>query len=305
MHRMTRTVFMGSPEFAVPILRALASHYSILAAVTRPDRPSGRGRGLKMPEVKQAATEMGLNVLQPEKLSSPDVLARLRDIAPDLIVVAAFGQVLKPDILALPAHGCLNVHASLLPRWRGAAPIPACILAGDPETGVTILRMDPGLDTGPILAQDRIPIDPIETTASLTGKLALLGAELLIETLPAYLAGNLQSRPQESLGVTHAPMLHKDDGLLDFGLSATDLERRVRAFNPWPGAYLIWDHARLKVHRARPHAMAADIGKRLAIDHEPAVGSAGGLLVLQEVQPEGKRVMSGRDFLLGNRDWVQ
>jgi methionyl-tRNA formyltransferase len=302
---MTRTVFMGSPEFAVPILRALASHYSILSVVTRPDRPSGRGRGLKMPAVKRAAGELGLTVLQPEKLSSPEVVAGLRDLAPDLIVVAAFGQLLKPDILALPAHGCLNVHASLLPRWRGSAPIPASILAGDPETGVTIMRMDPGLDTGPILAQDRIPIDPVETAASLTDKLALLGAGLLIETLPPYLAGNLQARAQDELGITHAPLLHKDDGLLDFGLSARDLERRVRAFNPWPGAYLIWDHARLKVHRARAHAATAAAGRRLQVDREPAVGSADGLLVLQEVQPEGKRIMNGRDFLLGSRDWVQ
>jgi methionyl-tRNA formyltransferase len=302
---MTRTIFMGSPEFAVPILRALASHYSILTVVTRPDRPSGRGRALKMPAAKQAAMELGLSVLQPEKLSSPEVIADLRDLAPDLIVVAAFGQLLKPDLLDLPAHGCLNVHASLLPRWRGAAPISASILAGDPETGVTIMRMDPGLDTGPILAQDRIPMDPAETTASLTGKLALLGADLLIETLPPYLAGSLQARPQASLGITHAPMLHKDDGLLDFSLSARELERRVRAFNPWPGAYLIWDHSRLKVHRARVHAAPAAAGLRLQIDREPAVGSAEGLLVLQEVQPEGKRVMNGRDFLLGNRDWVR
>jgi len=302
---MTRTVFMGSPQFAVPILRALASHYSILTVVTRPDRPSGRGRAIKMPAAKQAAMELGLNVLQPEKLSSPEVAAQLRDLAPDLIVVAAFGQLLKPEILDLPAHGCLNVHASLLPRWRGAAPIPAAILAGDPETGVTVMRMAPGLDTGPILAQDRIPIDPAETTASLTGKLAHLGADLLIETLPPYLAGNLQARPQDSLGSTHAPMLRKDDGLLDFGLSALELERRVRAFNPWPGAYLVWDHNRLKVHRARAHAAPAAAGTRLQVDREPAVGSADGLLVLQEVQPEGKRVMNGRDFLLGNRDWIQ
>ena len=305
MHRMTRTVFMGSPEFAVPILRALASHYSILAVVTRPDRPSGRGRGLKMPAVKQAAIDLGLNVLQPEKLSSPEVVAHLRGLAPDLIIVAAFGQLLKPAILDLPAHGCLNVHASLLPRWRGAAPIPASILAGDPETGVTIMQMDPGLDTGPILAQDQIPIDPVETTASLTGKLALLGKDLLIETLPPYLAGSLQARTQGSVGITHAPMLRKDDGLLDFGLPARDLERRVRAFNPWPGAYLIWDHARLKVHRARAHAATAAAGKRLDFEREPAVGAADGLLVLQEVQPEGKWAMSGRDFLLGNRAWAQ
>jgi methionyl-tRNA formyltransferase len=305
MHRMTRTIFMGSPEFAVPILRALASHYSILSVVTRPDRPSGRGQGLKMPAVKQAAVDLGLAVLQPERLSSPEVNAHLRTLAPDLIVVAAFGQLLKPEILDLPAHGCLNVHASLLPRWRGAAPIPACILAGDPETGVTIMRMDAGLDTGPILAQDRTPIDPAETTASLSGKLALLGAELLIETLPPYLAGSLPTRPQDLLGVTHAPMLRKDDGLLDFGLPARDLERRVRAFNPWPGAYLVWDHARLKIHRARPHGIKAPVGKRLQVDREPAVGSADGVLLLEEVQPEGKRAMSGRDFLLGNRQWIQ
>jgi methionyl-tRNA formyltransferase len=249
---------------------------------------------------------LGLDVLQPEKVSSPDVVAHLRDLAIDLIVVAAFGQLIRPSLLDVPAHGCLNVHASLLPRWRGAAPIPASILAGDPYTGVTIMRMDPGLDTGPILAQAQVPIGLSDTTASLTSTLAHLGAALLIQTLPRYLAGNLEAQPQDLLGVTHAPMLRKDDALLDFRLSARELERRVRAFNPWPGAYLVWDHGRLKIHRASLHlTAAAPVGRRLEVDGEPAIGSADSLLVLEEVQPEGKRVMSGRDFLLGNRDWVQ
>ncbi len=187
---------MGSPEFALPTLRALAERYPVVGVVTQPDRPAGRGGTLKPPAVKQAALRLGLPVIQPEKLRQPEAMARLHAWAPDVIVVVAFGQILRPEVLDLPPFGCVNVHGSLLPRWRGAAPIQAAILAGDVETGITIMKMDAGVDTGPILSQRALPIAPDETGGSLFEKMSRLGAELLLETLPPYLAGELQPRPQ-------------------------------------------------------------------------------------------------------------
>ncbi len=304
MHRMTRIVFMGSPDFAVPVLRALASHYSIVGVVTRPDQPSGRGRALKPPAVKLAAQELGLDIQQPPRLSSADALQRLQEFSPDLVVVAAFGQILKPEVLGLPTHGCINVHASLLPRWRGAAPIQAAILNGDAETGITIMKMDQGLDTGGILSQSRIPIEADDTAASLTTKLANLGSELLLQTMPAYLAGSLEIVPQDEHLATRAPMLKKQDGLLDFSSPADELERRVRAFNPWPGAHLTWTGGSLKVLRAHVEPGFAPVAKTLEVGRLPAVGTARELLVLDQVQPAGKRSMDGRDFLIGARGWA-
>jgi methionyl-tRNA formyltransferase len=241
--------------------------------------------------------------MQPARLAAPGVFPRLQELAPGLIVVAAFGQILKPEILALPVHGCLNVHASLLPRWRGAAPIQAAILNGDAETGITIMLMDAGLDTGGVLSQDRIPIGPHDTGGTLTEKLSQLGADLLLRTLPAFLGGDLHAVPQEASRATHAPMLKKQDGLLDLSLPAPALERRVRALNPWPGGYFSWNAAILKIHRAHVETGTAAVGQRLVIGHLPAVGTGSDLLVLDELQPAGKRIMDGRLFLLGARGW--
>src|SRR5581483_10813336 len=194
MHLMTRIVFMGSPDFAAPSLQALARHYHIVGVVTQPDRQAGRGREMKSPPIKKLALELGLPIIQPEKLRDPSAMDQLRLWAPDLIVVAAFGQILRPEVLALPPRGCVNVHASLLPRWRGAAPIQAALLAGDSQTGVTIMLMDKGVDTGAIISQSAIPIETDDTGGSLFEKLSRLGADLLIETLPRYISGEL--RPQ-------------------------------------------------------------------------------------------------------------
>jgi methionyl-tRNA formyltransferase len=306
MHMMTRIVFMGSPEFAVPVLRALARQYPVVGVVTRPDRPSGRGGRLTAPPVKFAASELGLPILQPEKLTSPDAIQSLSALSPELIVVAAFGQILKPGVLDMPLHGCLNVHASLLPRWRGAAPIQAAILAGDSETGITIMQMDAGLDTGAILSQRSVSIQPDDTGGSLSEKLAQLGAQLVLETLPKYLppGGDLAAMPQDSSRATYAPMLKKEDGRLDFALPASELARRVRAMNPWPGAYFVWGGSPIKVHRAHVEPGTAPVGERLEVARLPAIGTSLDLLVLDEVQPAGKRAMPGRDFLLGARDWL-
>lgn len=300
-----RVVFMGSPDFSLPTLRALADTYNVVGVVTQPDRASGRGRALKSPPVKLLAQALHIPVVQPEKLRQPEAMEQLRLWNPDLIVVTAFGQILKKDVLYLPRFGCINVHASLLPRWRGAAPINAAILHGDEETGITIMNMDVGLDTGPILTQRSIPLTRDDTAGSVFEKLSHVGADLLIETLPDYLSGKIEPVPQPEVGVTYAPMLKKEEGQLDFTHPADELERRVRAFNPWPGAFMDFDKTLLKIHRARVEAEEVEAGQRLVYREQPAVGAKNGLLVLDEVQPAGKKSMSGKSFLAGARHWAQ
>ena len=296
---------MGSPDFAVPALEALVEQYPVAGVVAQPDRPAGRGGALKPPAVKAAALRLGIPVIQPEKLRNPEAMELLRTWAPDLIVVAAFGQILRPDVLDLPKYGCINIHGSLLPRGRGAAPIQASILTGDTETGITIMKMDPGVDTGPMLSQRAIPITPQDTAGTLFEKLAPLGAELLIETLPRYLSGDLQPQPQPAEGVTYVPMLKKEDGLLDFNQPAALLERRVRAFTPWPGTWFEWNEVPIKVLRARVGAeKSLDAGSRLIIEGYPAISTSEGIFILEEIQPAGKKRMSGKAFLAGARDWV-
>lgn len=302
-----RVVFMGSPDFALPALRLLAQTYRVVGVVTQPDRASGRGRELKAPPVKLLAQELIIPVIQPERLREPEAMAQLKAWNPDLIVVAAFGQILKKDVLELPQHGCINVHASLLPRWRGAAPINAAVLAGDEETGVTIMKMDVGLDTGPMLAKRSLRIKPDDTTGSLIGALSTLGADLLIETLPGYIDGKVTLKPQPEDGVTYAPMLKKEDGRLDFEKPAVELERRIRAMNPWPGAWFEWNGAPLKVLKARTDILFTYMnqtpGNRLVSGNEPVVATSNGFLFLEEVQPPGKKQMSGKSFLAGARNW--
>jgi methionyl-tRNA formyltransferase len=302
---MTNVVFMGSPDFSLPILHSLANTCTVVGVVTQPDRAAGRGRQLKPPPVKSLAQELNIPVIQPEKLRQPEAMEQLRLWNPDLIVVAAFGQILKKDVLYLPRFGCINVHASLLPRWRGAAPINAAILHGDEETGVTIMKMDVGLDTGPILTQRPIPLTRDDTAGSVFEKLSHLGASLLIETLPDYLSGKIEPVPQPEEGMTYAPMLKKEEGHLEFTSPADELERRVRAFNPWPGAFTDFDGTLLKIHRAHVVEGEAEAGQRLVYEEQPAVGAKGGLLILDEVQPAGKKSMDGKSFLAGARHWKQ
>lgn len=296
-----RVVFMGSPDFALPSLRALVKHHHVVGVVTQPDKPSGRGRELKPPPVKTLAQELNIPILQPEKLRDTE---QLQIWNPDLIVVAAFGQILKKNILDLPKYGCLNVHASLLPRWRGAAPINAAILAGDDETGVTIMKMDVGLDTGDMLTKKSLRLMPDMTAGSAFDALSTLGADLLIETIPNWINGSITPQPQNNQLATYAPMLKKQDGLLDFNQSVYELERRVRAMNPWPGAWFEWDGNLLKVMRVSVgEAKSIGIGNRFTLDGRGAVMCADGALILEEVQPAGKKVMSGKSFLSGAKNW--
>lgn len=302
-------VFMGSPDFAVPILRALAEKFTVVGVVTQPDRPSGRGRVIQSPPVKTMAQELGLPVIQPEKLSQAEAVGQLRSWSPDTIVVAAFGQILRAEVLDLPTYGCINVHASLLPRWRGAAPIQATILHGDVETGVTIMLMDAGVDTGPILSQRSIPILPDDTAGELGLRLSELGADLLIETLPDFLSGKINPQPQEEASATYAPMLTKTDGELDFNQPAEILSRQIRAYQPWPGTYTFFNGQRLKIIKASVARIKAPPdsllpGSRTIHDGSPAIVTSQDLLILLEVQPAGKKTMQGREFLKGAREWV-
>jgi methionyl-tRNA formyltransferase len=311
MAPMARVVFMGTPEFAVPSLQALVRHHSVAGVVTQPDRPSGRGQQLVLPAVKQAALDAGLPVIQPRRLSEPAAMQQLEAWQPELIMVAAFGQILRPAVLALPPHGCVNVHASLLPRHRGAAPIAAAILAGDTETGVTIMQMNAGLDTGPILAARRTAIRPDDTTPALAERLAQLGADLLVEVLPDYLTGRLAAQPQDEALATYAPQLKKVDGRLDFTRPAAQLARQVRAMLPWPGAYALLpasvdEAARpLRVLRAavEPGLHGAP-GEVLSTAHGPAIACGQDGLLLIQVQPPGKRPMPAADFARGARQFI-
>ena len=301
-----RLVFMGSPDFALRSLKRLAEDKTVqlVGVVTQPDRPAGRGRNLTPPPVKILAQSLGLEVIQPPRLREPEPFAKLASWQPEMIVVAAYGQILRQNVLDLPQYGCINVHASLLPRWRGAAPIQAAIAAGDIQSGVSIMKMDAGVDNGPVLAQHVVPVLASDNAETLSARLADVGAQLLMETIPGYLQGKIIPQPQDESLVTRAPMLKKEDGLLDFNLPADELVRKIRAFNPWPGAYFIWQDNLLKVHRAftslLPNSAPA---KREIIDGLPAVGASQGWLVLDEVQPAGKKIMSGDVFLNGARQW--
>ena len=305
---MIRIVFMGTPQFAVPTLNALVADHHVVGVVTQPDRPAGRGRELQAAPVKEAAMEHDLPLYQPRSLGKAEALRQLADWSPDVIVVAAFGQILSEDVLGLPPHGCLNVHASLLPRWRGAAPVAAAIRAGDEVTGVTIMKMDAGLDTGPILAQREEPIRADDTRATLTERLSYAGAELMAETLTAYAAGELEPRPQrEEEAATFADQLCKEDGELDWSRTALELDRKIRAFTPWPGTFTFWKGRRLKVLKASPMpGWEGDATPSTVIEvgEGAAVATGEGVLRLEEVQLAGKRAMAIEPFVRGRREFV-
>lgn len=301
-----KIVFMGSPQFAVPSLKALAESYPIMGVVTQPDRPAGRGKILNPPPVKQLALEMEIPVIQPNRMRDPGVFEKLAAWKPDVIVVVAFGQILRQNVLDLAPYGCINVHASLLPRWRGAAPIQAAILAGDPVTGVTIMKLDPGIDTGPILSQIQVPLDDQITTPVLSDQLATKGARLLLETLPDYLAGKLQPVPQPEAGASYAPMLKKEDAILDFQKPVEEISRKIRAFTPWPGSVFEWKNQTIKVLKAVPFKDGSGSpGDHLILKGYPAIQASDGALVIEMLQLPGKKPMDGKAFLNGFRDWVR
>lgn len=317
-----RTVFMGTPEFAVPSLAALAAAgYDLVGVYTRVDQPAGRGHQLAQSPVKGAAHDHGLPVYQPRTLRTAAAQAELAALAPELIVVAAYGLILPQVVLDLPRFGCVNVHGSLLPRHRGAAPIAAAILAGDDETGVSIMLMDAGVDTGPVLSTAAVPIAPEDTTGSLTGKLAALGAELLVTTLPRWLRGEITPWPQPAEGATYAPRISKEDGRIRWAEPAELIARRVRAYHPWPGAYTSWQGQLLKVLRAQVgeqpalahhqiSSRASGVGGRAAgtvvagPGGQVGVVTGAGVLWLIEVQLAGRRALPAAAFVAGARGFI-
>lgn len=310
MSAPVRVVFLGTAPLARASLAALLDAPTVArvaAVVTQPDKPVGRELRVQPSPVKALAVERGLPVLQPARARDAAFLAELSALAPELIVVAAYGQILPPPILELPRHGCLNVHASLLPRWRGAAPIQWAILAGDAATGVTIMQMDAGLDTGAMLAVERTPVRADDTGQTLHDRLATLGAALLVRTIPGWVAGTVPAVPQPADGVTYARKISKEDGAVDWRRPAVEIERRLRAFDPWPGS---WTRlagpaggGRIKLWRAVAVDAAAEAPPGMVLAAGPAglvVRCGEGALNLQELQREGRRRLPAREFLAGN-----
>lgn len=297
-----RTVFMGTPEFALATLQGLIEAGLDLCAVyTQPDRPKGRGNKLTPPPVKELAEQHGIPVYQPLKLRQPEVVEELRALRPDLIVVVAFGQILPKSVLEIPRFGCINVHASLLPRYRGAAPINQAILEGEAVTGVTTMNMDVGLDTGAMLVKKSLVIGPEETAGELHDRLALLGREVMEETLRRLCAGTLVAEPQDDSLHTYAPMLKKEDGLIDWSRSAAAIHNQVRGLDPWPGAYTLLDGEVLKLARTLPQATpVGEPGTILAADGAGVtIACGGGSLLVRELQLPGKKRLAASDFLRG------
>jgi methionyl-tRNA formyltransferase len=305
---------MGTPDFAVPALAALLAPsvglstergWEVVAAVTQPDRPSGRGKKLTPSPVKVTAQVAGIQILQPKSFRTEEAIAELAALKPDLVVVAAFGQILPKRVLTLPPLGCINIHASLLPRWRGAAPVAAAIRAGDVETGVTLMLMEEGLDTGPMIACRAIPVKPTHTRGSLTAELAELGAALLVDTLPAWLTGQIKPQLQDDTQATLAPRLKKEEGFIDWHQSAAEIERQVRAFHPWPGTFTHGPRTQFKVRSVEVAAAISDPDRRppgTVFKHQRkvyVVTGDGGAVRLVTVQPAGKKAMSAEAMLNG------
>ena len=307
---MAHLVFMGSPQFAVPTLEALARDHTLLAVFTQPDKPAGRGQQLTAVPVKQWAVAHGIPVHQPKSFrKEPQAIDVLRDLKPDVIVVAAYGLILPQAVLDEPPLGCLNAHGSILPRHRGAAPITSAILAGDAETGITIMKMDAGLDTGPMLSVAREPIRPDDTTATLSERLSHIGAQLMTDTLPKYLSGEIAPQLQPAEGATYSPKIDKADAQIDWRKPAIEIERMVRAYTPWPGTQTIWNGQVIKILKAgirdQGSGIRGEVGEVVKLsDGSIAVVTGEGVLVLKEIQLAGRKAMKVEDFVRGQPKFI-
>jgi len=299
---------MGTPDFALPSLRSLLSHHQVVGVVTQPDRPAGRGRSIKKSAVKQLAEQADIDVFQPKTLRQEESIERLRKWAPETIVVAAFGQILPEEVLHLPRAGAVNVHGSLLPRWRGASPIQYALLEGDDESGVSLMKMDPGLDTGPVYVQESLEIGPRETASGLHDKLAELGGQMLADHLEAIIEGGLKAMPQDETIATYAPQVKKESGLINWNKSSIEIDRQIRAMTPWPGAFTRWQNKNLKILVARPldgGSLPRGVPGQIMQDGGSVIvlTRAGGLKLV-EVQLAGKRATKIEDFLRGRSDFL-
>ena len=301
---MNTVVFMGSSEFSVPILEMLYSNYDLLGVITQADKKAGRGNQLRMTPVRQYCLENNIKNIQISSLKTNTILYILNKWNPEIIIVAAFGLILPQTVLELPVKGCLNVHASLLPRWRGATPIQTAILNGDKISGVTIIKMDTGIDTGPILAQSSTPLFGDETCKDLLKKLSILGANLLLDTLPKYLKSEIQPTEQNEKYASYAKIFHKEDGLIKFSDSIKTIENKVRAYYPWPGTYIYWRSKRIKLIKISTFKdKLLNPGKFGDIKGFPMFGAIDGIVLIEELQLEGKKPMKGDEFLRGVKDW--
>ena len=298
---MMKILFFGTPEFSLAPLEACFSLGEILALVTQPDKPFGRGQAIRPSPAKQWALRHGLRVLQPGRLKEAEALQALQSFQADVAVTAAYGQLLPPPLLAMPRRGCINVHASLLPRWRGAAPIARAIEAGDTETGVCLMQMEAGLDTGPVFARSVVPMDAQETAETLHRRLSAEGAKLLLKHLPDIVAGRLLPVPQSTEGVLLAPRLRKEEGELNFSQPAPVLERRIRAFGPWPGCYTWLRGKRLLVLEASVGQGRGQPGQLLASSEGLEIACGEGSLVVYKLKPDSRAPLEGRVFLQGQR----
>ncbi|MFL6597231.1 MAG: methionyl-tRNA formyltransferase [Chthoniobacterales bacterium] len=300
-----RIIFIGTGEIGVPTLRALLnSEHEVIAVVTQPDKPVGRDQRIEPPPIKTAligrARPPGAPIFQPARIKDPQAIEQIRSRTPDAIVVVAYGQILPHDVLEIPRLACLNVHASLLPRWRGAAPLQAAIAAGDFETGITVMYMDEGLDTGDILLQRNVEILPNDTGGSLHDRLAQIAPEALLESLRLIAAGSAPRIRQDNARATYAPKLKREHGQIDWSESAAAIERKIRAYNPWPGAFMKVGDQNLKIFSASVVDLTGQPGEILRSDKDLIVAAGKGALCLAEVQLEGKRRMSGAEFLRGH-----
>ncbi|MCX5872379.1 MAG: methionyl-tRNA formyltransferase [Deltaproteobacteria bacterium] len=297
-----RIVFMGSPEFATTTLRALYEHFEIIQVFSQADKPTGRGKAITSTPVKRVSQQLGLPCCEPENLRDPGILDMLKELEPDAIVVVAYGKFLPESILELPRTGCLNLHASLLPRHRGPSPISASILSGDDETGLTVMLMDLGMDTGAILSQRKIPIGERDSTGDLHDKLMELGASLMVETLSKLMNNAIKPVPQDDSKATYCRLLRKSDGLLDWNLDAKQLDRIVRAMNPWPGAFFLMGHEPVKVWSGIASEGQAEPGMITGVTPDGIeIGTGNGLFRLEEVQAPSKKRISSSDFARGKR----
>jgi len=296
-----RIVFIGTGEIGAPTLRALLnSEHEVAAVVTQPDKPVGREQRIESPPIKKEIATTGIPILQPPRIKDPQAIEEVRRLTPDVIVVAAYGQILPREVLEIPRLACLNLHASLLPRWRGAAPIQAAIAAGDSETGITVMYMAEGLDTGDILLQRSVEILPNDTGGSLHDRLAQVAPEALLESLQLVAAANSPRIPQDNAFATYAPKLKREHGQIDWSESAEAIERKVRAYNPWPGAFMKVDGQNLKVFSASVVDLNGEPGEILRSDKDLIIATGKGALSLTEVQLEGKRRMIAAKFLRGH-----
>jgi len=294
-------VFFGTPTFAVPTLKSLiANNENILLVITQPDKPKGRGKNVQSPPIKEIAIEKGLKVVQPEKIKDEKFIETLKKLNPEIAIVVAYGKILPKEILGIPILGCINLHASLLPKYRGAAPIQWALIKGEKITGVTTMLIDEGLDTGPILLQKEVPIDDDDNAQSLSEKLALIGADLVIETIDKLRRGLITPIPQTGQ-ISYAPLLKKEDGKIDWKKSAIEIFNLIRGTYPWPCAYCYFKNERLKIIKAQPIDEEAPAGLIIKAKDELIIGTGSGSIKILLIQPEGKKIMTAKEFICGRK----